>query len=162
VFKYMTLYDFSDMTDEQLELYIARRAYRQHREQQIACSPLVNGTRTDCSTGEVKKVSLHLTLDKSPLEPNKKPIVTLHGGVTGYESFYLNDYAMEWLSAPEVEQWAACMGTKGRYDELLIPTTEMRKALRELGVDISEPDTDKDLVKSEPIEPKRIAGWENK
>lgn len=53
------------------------------------------------------------------------------GGVTGYESFYLEDALISDLCA---RGWSACAGTEGRWDSMFISGAEMRRALEALGV----------------------------
>jgi len=79
--------------------------------------------RTDCMTGKQKETSVELTL-----EPGLSGLVIkiTKGGVTGYESFYYNDFLKDWN---ENKGWPACWGTEGRWDRLEISASEMTRAM---------------------------------
>jgi len=54
-------------------------------------------------------------------------IFVIKGGVTGYESFYIYMYPHLFNS-----DWCACAGTEGRWDQLVIPRSEMARIKQEL------------------------------
>lgn len=55
----------------------------------------------------------------------------LHGGVTGYESYYLDPKTIERnIGKP----WLACMGTEGRWDRLMIPEDSMKRVYEFYGI----------------------------
>lgn len=49
----------------------------------------------------------------------------LEGGITGYESFYIDSYVYEDIlratRAKEEDYWVACAGTAGSWDRLVVP-----------------------------------------
>lgn len=61
-------------------------------------------------------------------DPERR-VVSMRGGPTGYESFYLDDY----LKRPTRNGWTACAGTPGRWDRCFVPQAEMQRGLRALG-----------------------------
>ena len=81
----------------------------------------VTALRTDCSNKQEKSVIVTLTLQST----SSGPVVAItEGGVTGYESFYLNNWKQ-----PEGTPWCACYGTEHVWDRLEIPGHEMDRAL---------------------------------
>jgi hypothetical protein len=46
------------------------------------------------------------------------------GGVTGYESFFINSRS---LQRSAFVDWTACMGTPGRWDRLVVPWSSMKQ-----------------------------------
>lgn len=46
------------------------------------------------------------------------------GGVTGYESFFLNSRSLQNVA---YRDWHACMGTTGRWDRLVVPWSSMKQ-----------------------------------
>ena len=84
----------------------------------------MKGILEDCRTGEKRDVEV----DYEIAFVKGERIFRLIGGVTGYESFYIdNEYTN--LAAMCEGGWLACAGTKDRYDRLTIPAEEMSKAL---------------------------------
>ena len=82
----------------------------------------MKGILTDCIDGTVREVEV----DYKIYESNGRKAFQLIGGVTGYESFYLDS---EYLDKMLENGWTACAGTKNKYDRLFIPAEEMRMAL---------------------------------
>ena len=84
----------------------------------------MKGILTDCIDGEVQEIEI----DYEIVERDGHKIFKLIGGVTGYESFYLDS---EYTRLGKIMEngWNACAGTKGKYDKLFIPAEEMRNAL---------------------------------
>jgi len=84
----------------------------------------LTAVRTDCITNKQKETLVELVL-----EPGHNGLVVriTKGGVTGYESFYYNNFLEDW---DESKGWPACFGTKGRWDRLEIPAREMTRAMK--------------------------------
>jgi len=83
----------------------------------------ITGILTNCLTNKESIIELEYEI----IETDKhKPIFKIFNGVTGYESFYIDDYAQE--NMPKFG-WMACAGTQNKYDKLFIPAEEMKKAL---------------------------------
>ena len=81
--------------------------------------------RTHHTTGIEKEVEI--TVEKIYHEYLKSWYVTIiKGGVTGYESFKLEDMNKDGVA------WSACVGTKSRWDRLVVPAEEMKKIFKEL------------------------------
>ncbi len=57
-------------------------------------------------------------------------VFQLDSGPTGFESFYVDDFLKRIQSAYDFA-WCACAGTHNRWDELWIPASEMRRALKD-------------------------------
>lgn len=83
----------------------------------------IKGFRTNCITGHKEEVSLKYLFET---RPDGRTIFTLFGGVTGYESFTIDEYLD--LDMCFSKGWYACAGTKGRWDSLFIPAEEMVSA----------------------------------
>lgn len=87
----------------------------------------VQGTRTNCSTGESKIIGCQFEVQQGT---HGKVLQIVDGGVTGYESFYISGYkAPDLIVFSGLGHWLACAGTKDRWDELLIDAENMN-ALR--------------------------------
>ena len=82
----------------------------------------IKGILTDCVTNKEKEVELKYQINEND---RHELIFKLLNGVTGYESFYIDEYAKE--NMPKFG-WLACMGTENRWDKLFIPAEEMKKA----------------------------------
>lgn len=89
----------------------------------------IKGKRTNSFTGYVKDVQLAYTIEISHNEYSEgKFILQLIGGPTGYEGFIIDD-DMKNLEEMAEKGWTACMGTKERWDKLVIEADEMQKIL---------------------------------
>ena len=88
------------------------------------CDGTMKGILTDCRDGTVREIEV----DYEIFEKDGHKIFQLIGGVTGYESFYL-DSKYTRLDKMLENGWTACAGTKNKYDELFIPAEEMRAAI---------------------------------
>ncbi len=83
----------------------------------------LTATRTDCVTKEQREVSIGLELEQGV----HGPIISItKGSVTGYESFYYEDFLKHW---DKDKAWCACAGMTGKWDKLEIPSSEMIKAM---------------------------------
>ena len=82
----------------------------------------MKGILTNCVTEKVSdvEVSYEITYNE-----NNQPVFELRGGPTGYEGFRIDEKT---ISQMVENGWTACMGTKNRWDKLVIPADEMRKA----------------------------------
>jgi len=91
----------------------------------------IKGIRIDCVTGKSREVELEYTIQGD--NRYDESIFQLIGGVTGHEAFIIDEQILDDYRKPlyMCEDWVANMGTKNRYDKLLIPPTEMKKALKE-------------------------------
>ena len=78
--------------------------------------------RTSCVTGKQEKVSVELELKQGVSGP---VVSIIKGAVTGYESFYYEDFLKSWNK----KAWCACAGTKGVWDKLEISSSEMIRAM---------------------------------
>lgn len=89
----------------------------------------IKGILKDCDTNEESVVDL----DYEIRTHNGVRYFQLINGVTGYESFLIDDYNgrtdTNRLERIRKNGWRACVGTKGVWDELTITAEEMRKAL---------------------------------
>lgn len=89
----------------------------------------MKGIMTDCNTNKESVVNLGYEIK------THKGIryFQLIGGVTGFESFYIDDYdgktKVNTLSRMRKNGWRSCIGTKGVWNELFITAEEMTKAL---------------------------------
>lgn len=99
---------------------------------QVACP--------SCSVATVRAVRTHQTTAQQSIvmltfecrfRDNLPVVAIADGGVTGYESVYLDDY---FLDATRARGWWACAGTPGRYDSLFVPAKEMRAVFDRLGL----------------------------
>lgn len=61
--------------------------------------------------------------------------IQLDGGPTGYESFQATEAN---IRAMQTKNWIACMGTRGRWDRLMVPVTELRRFFGWAGLGLSE------------------------
>lgn len=83
------------------------------------------GILTDCRDGTEKEITLKYEI----VGEGDKMIFQLLNGVTGYESFYI--YSMYTpLDKIITMGWTACVGTKNKYDRLVISGAEMHIALK--------------------------------
>jgi len=91
----------------------------------------MKGVRTDAWTKEVCEVELGYEIRKSYNEKDDALFI-IEGGVTGYESFIIEDGTFNKMS---LKGWCACMGTftgdYGRWDKLVIDASEMKKVLED-------------------------------
>lgn len=89
------------------------------------------GVRTDCLTDEVYTYELEFEIRpyKSQYDYyNGQFELVLFGGPTGYESVFLKDILPD-VKIGTKTGWEACWGTKGRWDKLFIPMSELRRVL---------------------------------
>jgi len=90
---------------------------------------IIKGTMADCNTDKQSVVDLEYEII------NHKGVryFKLINGVTGYESFYIDDFEGKvkenTLFLIRKNGWRACVGTKGVWNELFISAEEMTKAL---------------------------------
>lgn len=78
--------------------------------------------RTNCSTGE-KTFEWHRA--KIKLSPSVGWCVELTPGITGYESFIIEDF----MRKPPEAGWHACAGTPGSWDTLFVPQAELDRLI---------------------------------
>ena len=93
----------------------------------------IEGIRTDCVTGEKRKVKLQAEIILQTEGPCKgEKYLQLYGGPTGYESFYIRPDHYETYK-DDNNYWVACVGDLNMiikvWDRLEIPASEMRKVL---------------------------------
>ncbi len=101
------------------------------------------GILTDCIDGSKKKIELKYEIKKNY---EGRRIFCLLNGVTGYESFIIDNGYIdlpEWIKTSFLNNpiermcekgWLACAGTKGKYDRLYIPASEMKKVFVKEGL----------------------------
>lgn len=82
--------------------------------------PKIYGIRTDCNDDTQSIVELGWEIEKREGGNSFQ----LLGGITGYESFYIKDLSD--LKQMSERGWRACVMTKGKYDELVIPANQMK------------------------------------
>jgi hypothetical protein len=76
---------------------------------------------------EVKDVTIYLNKSGDVLQ--------MVGGPTGFESFYVSDFVRRRQQREDADYtWLACFGTKGSWSRCVVPSNEMKRALKELGV----------------------------
>ncbi len=86
--------------------------------------PKIYGIRTDLSdnTRSIIESDWEIVINAT----DKRKAFHLKAGITGFESFYIdNDF--DNLKKMSEHGWRANVGTKGSYDELFIPANEMKK-----------------------------------
>ena len=88
----------------------------------------IKGILIDCVTNKESTVELEYEINEND---SHEFIFKLLNGVTGYESFYIDEYAEENMP---MFGWLACIGTEGRWDKLFIPAEEMKKAFDNLKI----------------------------
>ena len=90
---------------------------------------MIKGIMTDCNTSKKFVVDLDYEIKTH----NGIRYFQLLNGVTGFESFYIDDYygktKENTLNRIRKNGWRANMGTKGVWNELMITAEEMTKAL---------------------------------
>ena len=85
----------------------------------ILIRKIIPGIRYDCFTDKSREVELECIIKK---RNDDKLIFSIEkGGVTGYESFVIEDDTTERMKRAKIPVWAACWGTKGRWDKLDVP-----------------------------------------
>ena len=82
------------------------------------------GVLTSCRNGKVREIEVGYEI----ITQEGKKIFQLIGGVTGYESFYI-DSKYTPIDKMIMNGWTANAGTKNKYDNLFIPAKEMKKVL---------------------------------
>lgn len=88
----------------------------------------IKGILTDCVTNKESIIELEYEINE---KDDHSLVFQLINGVTGYESFYIDDYAEENMP---MFGWLACAGTPKRWDTLFIPAEEMKKVFDELKI----------------------------
>jgi len=103
---------------------------------------VVQAIRGNCSTGKESSVEVTFELEGAVLSIVK-------GGVTGFESFYVDDRSKAILKKMGLEHlpiaqghcsdviehgWMACGGTKGRWDSLFVPATSIQEVAEHFGL----------------------------
>ncbi len=83
----------------------------------------IKGVRTDCNTDE--EIEVELEFETVSGDPDDS--FQLIGGPTGYESFYMHDFAVKGMRE---KGWCACSGTKPvgtayGWDRLMISAEQM-------------------------------------
>lgn len=79
---------------------------------------------TDCNSGDVSTRAYDFETWHDE-EEGAPAIFRILGGPTGYESFYMHDFAVKGMRKGG---WTACAGTKGQWDRLSFSPEEMSKA----------------------------------
>lgn len=82
----------------------------------------IKGILTDCNDGKETIVDLEYEIE----ERDGRRLFQLLNGVTGYESFYIDQDNAN-LNRMKEKGWLACAGTKGRWHRLFIPAEEMMR-----------------------------------
>jgi len=94
---------------------------------------IIKGIRTDAWTKEEREVELkyEISLSESEHFKGKYVFYIVEGGVTGHESFIIEEKYD--LNKMALKGWCACMGTftgkSGRWDKLEVEASEMKKVL---------------------------------
>ena len=84
----------------------------------------MRGTLIDCYSGCPSSEIYEFEID-TEVDEDRPSIFKLIGGPTGYESFYMHDFAIKGMRKGG---WTACAGTKGQWDRLSFSPEEMSKA----------------------------------
>ena len=87
----------------------------------------IHGTRINCKSSQTHKVNLTVSIEESSCNTFAEKSLKLHGGVTGFEGFYLSKDIIDTYKNTNSD-WMACSGTPNRYDQLIVPNSEMRRA----------------------------------
>lgn len=90
------------------------------------------GSDPSGQSDRTSEVSVYLWLDK---KPDGTLSVQLDGGPTGHESFVASPAN---IVAMQSRNWVACMGTRGRWDRLVVPRHEMKKFFSWAGMVLTE------------------------
>ena len=103
---------------------------------------VVPAMRGSCLIDEISSVEVTFELKGNVLS-------IVEGGVTGYEGLFIDDSGKDLLKkiglgnlpiaqgeSSDVLQvgWIACMGTKGRWDRLLVPASSMQAVAEYFGL----------------------------
>lgn len=100
-----------------------------------AQSVAVLATRTHCFNGSISSVEIRCSLR---VLPNGQVFAIEEGGVTGYETFYIKDFMSQRTRRGEPScEWVACVGTRERWDRLVVSDGEMRKAFAAFGIEVT-------------------------
>lgn len=86
--------------------------------------PLIEGTLTDRYSGDAITRKYDFEID-TEVDEDRPAIFRLIGGPTGYESFYMHDFAVKGMRK---SGWTACAGTAQSWDRLSFSSEEMSKA----------------------------------
>jgi hypothetical protein len=90
---------------------------------------IIKGIMIDCNTNESTVVNLEYEI----ISIDNLRVFKLINGVTGYEDFYIDNYdgkvRLNTINRMRKSGWRACVGTRGVWNELIIPGEEMTKAL---------------------------------
>jgi len=93
---------------------------------------VIKGIRTDAWDGEKCEVELKYEIKISDSDSEflkgKYAFHIVEGGVTGYESFIIENGDLNRMAS---KGWCACMGTNKVWDRLEIDASEMKKVLEE-------------------------------
>lgn len=88
--------------------------------------------RHSSGQADLKPCEVVFELTTGQMSAERGPVFRIvDGGVTGYESFYLNDFNP---SSTKDVTWVACMGTWQSWDQLVVPDESMRKMFDYFGV----------------------------
>ncbi len=87
----------------------------------------IKGILTNCVTNEEREVELEYVISLR----NGERIFSLLNGVTGWESFHIDNQYTN-LNDMKESGWLACIGTPRKYDKLFVPAEEMQKALKKI------------------------------
>ena len=69
-----------------------------------------------------EEIIVHITVEEYD-EDGEYVLRIADGGVTGYESYCLDENTVERNMGRD---WIACMGTNGRWDRLVVPWSSMK------------------------------------
>ena len=86
----------------------------------------ISAKRTNCTTGETVDTQQPYLIE--PRGDEGRLVFQLLEGPTGYESWYIESL----LKDPYEGWWAACAGTKGRWDKLMVNGREVLNILKGL------------------------------
>ena len=90
------------------------------RKRKLICKLDVKAERTSCNSGEMQVSDAELMF----WSQDGGYIVSVgKGGVTGFENFGVNPNELHKIAEMN---WIACCGTKGEWDRLFIPNSEMK------------------------------------
>ena len=98
----------------------------------------VKGIRGDAVTGARRAVRVILEVRDGQ---DGKVLAIVDGGITGHESFYVTGQDVAKRTVEKPYAWAACMGTKNRWDSLNIGETDMKAVMKWVKKRLSEMET---------------------
>lgn len=83
----------------------------------------ISAVQVHCVTNKKTQLEVHYRIDRCT---DGRSILKILDGVTGYESWYVDDLKRYWK---DVDQFCACAGTANRWDELWLDATKVKQII---------------------------------